>query len=91
MTARATCVSRVKQKFFFHSRKELGVRKWDDQEWYDGTVDRKMFYPEASLFSGGEEEAVKERLYAGSTSAGWGSGASSGTWEERSLTKVCSD
>lgn len=35
------------------ARKKRDVRKWDDQEWHDRTVDQKMFYPEASLFSGG--------------------------------------
>lgn len=39
----------------------MGVRKWDDQEWHNGTIDQRMCYPEPSLFSGG---AVKEGLCA---------------------------
>lgn len=42
----------------------MGVRKWDDQEWHDGTVGQRIFYPEASLFSGG---ALKDGLCVGFT------------------------
>lgn len=41
----------------------MGVGMWDEQEWYDGKVDQRMFYFVASLVYG---RTVQEGLHAGS-------------------------